>query len=59
MSTKRVDGPTPNGGVYAVATFLRSLEEPVEVDEAEAGAMAIAEYDSDGTMIQEFVGTLG
>ena len=59
MSTRRIDGPTPNGGAYAVATYLRSLEEPVEVEEAGAGAMAIAEFDSDGVMIMETWGELG
>ena len=59
MSTRRIDGPTPNGGAYAVATYLRSIEEPVEVDEAGAGAMVIAEFDADGVMFMETWGEIG
>ena len=54
MSTKpdptseRHDGPTPNGGVYSIAHFLKDGK---PVPKADATAMEIIEFDADGRQV--------
>ncbi len=53
MTQRRVDGPTPHGGDYGLITFIRSLEEPAECEEAEAKAAILAEYMDSGVSVFE------
>jgi hypothetical protein len=51
---ERVEGPTPNGGAYAVAVYLRG-DMAEEVDKADADTMVITEYDEQGRFVHETV----
>ena len=57
MTSRRIDGPTPNGGDYSIGVYV-DLESLSEVDEAEADGLIITEYTSEGTVIHETVGTV-
>jgi hypothetical protein len=57
MTSERVDGPTPNGGDYALATSTLATWQ--EVDKAHADGIVISEYTEDGAMIFEMVGMIG
>lgn len=48
-TSKRLDGPTPHGGAYAVATFTNERGEIV--DESVATWAVAAEFDEDGNEI--------
>ena len=54
----RIEGPTPSGGAYAVAVYLRDLTTLEEVPREEASAVAITEYDGAGRMIMETFGEI-
>ncbi|MGH3035445.1 MAG: hypothetical protein ACRDON_12960 [Gaiellaceae bacterium] len=54
----RIAGPTPSGGAYAVAVYLRDLTTLEEVPREEASAVAITEYDGAGRMIMETFGEI-
>jgi YD repeat-containing protein len=57
MAAVRTQGPTPNGGAYAVASFMDADGNPVE--QADATQLVIVEYDSADRMLAETVGTVG
>lgn len=52
---ERIEGPTPNGGAYAVAIFSRDGK-PAE--KADATAVEITEYAADGTALLRTYGRL-
>ena len=49
LATERVEGPTPHGGAYAIATFLNDKNEAVT--KALATRINIVEYDAGGQEI--------
>lgn len=55
MTAIRRDGPTPNGGDYAILTFV-NLQTLEEVDEQDATGVMIGEYTLDGALVFETVG---
>jgi hypothetical protein len=55
MAAERIDGPTPNGGEYAVAHFSRDGE---AAEKADATAVEILEYSADGECIARTYGRL-
>jgi hypothetical protein len=57
MTTTRSEGPTPNGGDYALATYVL-LETMEEVDEAAADGIVVSEYTDAGEMICETVASI-
>ena len=58
MASKRIDGPTPNGGAYSIGVYV-NLEEWREVNDlAEATGLVITEFDSEGRQIFETVGRI-
>lgn len=52
---ERVDGPTPNGGAYAIAYFRDSDGKPCPKDKAKT--MEIVEYDEKGNDLFRTYGT--
>lgn len=54
-TSKTLNGPTPNGGVRAEAIFLNDDHE--NVDEKEATATEIIEYNEQGDIIFRTYGT--
>jgi hypothetical protein len=52
---RRVDGPTPNGGVYSIAYFRNDDGSPA--DEDDATKVEIVEYDEDDKVVQRTYGT--
>lgn len=54
MATKRVDGPTPNGGAYSIAYYQDAKGNDADVDKATN--MLIVEYSSDGQVIRNTYG---
>lgn len=47
--SERSDGPTPNGGAYAIAYFADARGNPCV--KADARSMEIVEYDADGEAV--------
>lgn len=62
MASLRTEGPTPNGGAYAIAVFVKFEDDPAgsyrEVERDEANGMFITEYDAEGKWLFETVGRL-
>lgn len=57
MTAIRTEGPTPGGGDYTIAVFVK-LDGLVEVDRADADGLIITEYTSDGAVVHETVGEI-
>lgn len=57
MTAERIDGPTPAGGDYSIAVWV-DLSTMNAVDRDKADGVVITEYDSDGTQINETVGSI-
>jgi hypothetical protein len=59
----RTEGPTPNGGAYAIGVYVKFDDDATgsyrEVERAEANGMFITEYDAEGKCLFETVGRLG
>jgi hypothetical protein len=53
---KRVEGPTPSGGAYAIAYFLDAERRPVS--KSQAVFVEIHEYDEDDALIQTTYGEI-
>ena len=53
---ERIDGPTPNGGVYSEIYYFDSNGNPV--DEEKAARCVIRECDKNGNLIHETWGTI-
>jgi hypothetical protein len=51
MTSKRFDGPTPNGGAYSIAVWIDRRGNAVTKEEAVE--VAITEYAADGTRLAE------
>ncbi|HBF09865.1 MAG: hypothetical protein CMD81_12730 [Gammaproteobacteria bacterium] len=56
LTTQRVDGPTPMGGKYSIATFLNDKNKPVE--KSLATHIRIAEYNEKNKIIATTYGTI-
>ncbi len=56
-STERIEGPTLNGGAYAIAHY--SDEDGRPVDKAKATRVEIHEYSADGKLLMRTYAQLG
>lgn len=54
---ERIDGPTPAGGVYAIARYRDAVGEPIPKEFATH--ITIVEYDGQGNQIFRTHGTMG
>jgi hypothetical protein len=55
-TSERHDGPTPNGGAYAIAYFFDDARNPAPKDQATG--VEVVEFDSRGEAIHRTSGTL-
>lgn len=53
MADERINGPTPAGGDYAIASFFR---DGVDVPKEEATEIEITEYSADGRVLKRTYG---
>lgn len=56
MTQERTEGPTPNGGVYAIAYFKDKDGQPVAKEQAVA--VEIVEFDKDDKAVWRTRGTM-
>lgn len=54
MTQERTDAPTPAGGDYSVAVYVR-MPGLVEVEKSQANGIVITEFKADGTFVMETV----
>jgi len=61
MAAERIEGPTPNGGAYAIARFYRDDDggADTEVDRQTADRIEITEYSEDGRVLMRTYGRPG
>lgn len=57
ITEERVEGPTPAGGAYAIAMFMKANGTPCVKEHAEQ--MEITEYDKSGKVLMRTYGTIG
>ena len=57
MTSERIDGPTPNGGAYAIAYYMDNNR--ASVNKAIATKAEIVEYAADGEIVFRTYMTIG